>query len=545
MNPHHPRSYDFWYCIFATGNACLGSMFFTYTLVISGKLIPWFQNHLFPEEGRFIAVLICSCTIFTALIGSLIAGYMCLKVGRRLTMIIFDIIAMAGVIVSLFDSVACLFVGRLLIGFVIGVNNVAVPLYFTEIVPVYFRGQFANGPTIFAAIGVLVASLLGLLMPGDLPYGDSDDNTWRVLIALSMVPLMLRTFNFLVFFRCETPFYYVHKTEYRKAAKGMKKVIRGSISKRMTEVLNERDYVQYAGRVKYTELWYKRFRMAVFVCSVFASIQYLAGLNLILVYLGQVFDYGLNGDYTQSMILGVCTAMVNLFSALFSIWTTSEFGRRPLVVGGVIGTGLILLLYGILAESIGYDSLVAKIWLVFWPIPWNFSLGSIQHLVLAETLPDAGFAVTSIFNWTFAWLTFQFFPNEADALGSGWTFIMYGLITVAGAVFLFFTLVESRNKNKDEVLQLYSGKKFPARKDVKGMEESHEEAQRQVKRVELEHQEKLLKEHNKKNHDKSRQNHNGHAYEVISHSVETQTDGDIDSGSGNQIQIVPEHEKNV
>jgi len=512
-------------------------MFVTYTLVISGKLIPWFKNHLFPEEGRFVAVLMVSCTIFTALIGSLIAGKMCLIAGRRLTMIIFDLIAIAGVIVCLFDSVACIFVGRLLIGFVFGVNNVAAPLYFTEIVPVFFRGAFANGPTIFGATGVLIATLLGLLMPSDLPYGDSDDNTWRVLIGLSMVPLILRTFNFLAVFRCDTPVYYVHKSEYRKAAKNMKRVMKGDISKRMTEILNERDYVQSTkGQVKYIDLRKKRFRMAVFVCSVLSALQYLAGMIIILVYLGEVLDVGLDGDFTQSAILGVCTAMINLASALFSIWTTTAFGRRPLVVWGVLGTAFILLIYGILAETVGADSLVSKIWLIFWPIPWNFSLGSIQHLILAETLPDAGFAVTSIFHWTFAWLTFQFFPNEVDSMGYGWTFIMYGLITAAGAVFLYFTLVESRNKNKDEVLMLYSGKEAPARKDIKGMEDSHEEAQLQVERVEREHKEKLKNKH----HDKGRQNH---AYEeVISHHVETQTENGSDLGSGNQIQMSPEHE---
>jgi len=269
-DPHH-HAYNFWYCIFATANASFGSTFFTYVLVTSGPLSHWFQDHLFPEEGRFIAILITSCTIFTALIGSLIAGKMCLRVGRRFSMIFFDLIAIAGVIICLFDSLVCLFIGRLLMGFTIGISNVAVGLYFTEIVPVYFRGIFANGPTIFAAIGVLIASLLSLLMPKDLPYGDKDNNMWRVLIGLSMVPLGLRVLGFMTLFRCETPYYYVHKADYRKAAKNMKKVIHGDISARMTEILNERDYVQTKGQVKYYEVVRKRFRMAVFVCSVLAS----------------------------------------------------------------------------------------------------------------------------------------------------------------------------------------------------------------------------------------------------------------------------------
>jgi len=532
MKDDHHR-YNFWYCIFATANASFGNMFFGYTLVISGPLYHWFEEHLFPEEGRFIAVLIVSCSIFTALIGSLIAGQMCLKAGRRLTMVIFDVIAIAGVIVCLFDSLACLFVGRLLIGFTMGVSNVAVPLYFTEIVPVYFRGHFSNGPTIFGAIGVLIAALLCCLMPTDLAFGDKNDNTWRVLIGLSMVPLGLRVLGFTAIFRCETPYYYVHKSQYRKAAKNMKKVIKGDISERMTEILNERDYVQTRGQVKYSQIFRKRFRMAVFVCSVLAAIQQISGMCTILVYLGTVLEWGLAEDKTSGRVLVIATGMVNLFSALFSIFTTSQFGRRPLVVGGILGTAAILLIYGILAETVGYDKLVAKIWLVFWPIPWNFSLGSIYHLVLAETLPDAGIGVTSIFTWTFAWLTWQFFPNEVDSLGHGWTFIMYGLITLAGAVFFYFTLVESRGKNKDEVLKLYSGKETPARKDVKGIEEAHAEAQVLVNEVELEHQEKVQKKIQKKyEQDESRQDH---AYEEVNQEKVETPQTDI---NGNQVQII-------
>jgi len=469
-----------------TANSCLGFFFFAYSLVVGGIILPFLENYLFPNQSRFVNTLIISCPILTAFIGSLIAGEICLKIGRRLTMIIFDFIGLAGVIVCLIDSLACLFVGRLLIGLTIGISSVAAPLYFTEIVPVYLRGLFANGPAILAAFGVLIAALLGLLVPSDRPSSEKHDGTWRVLIALSMVPLMLQVVTFLLFFKKETPYYYVHKSKYRKAAKIIKKVTKENVSKRMAELINERDYVQTEGRVKYTELLNKRFRMALLACSVLLSLQYLAGLGIILVFLGGIFRQGLSHDATLASILGICTAMVNLFACLFSVWTTSQFGRRPLIVGGLLGTGFILLMYGILAEILGPHSLIAKIWLVFWPIPAEFSLGSILYIIVVETLPDVGVSTSYCFNWLFAFLTMQFFPETADALGYGWTFIMYALIAIFGACFLWFALVESYNKNQDEILKLYSGKKMPARRDTKAAQSSFIEAQIQAHQVDFE-----------------------------------------------------------
>jgi len=475
------QRYKLWYPILATANACFGFLFYSYNITIFGALLPFIKNYLFPEQTEFVNTLIASCPILSAIIGALIAGYFCLRIGRRKTMILFDFIAIGGVVVSLFDVLACLFVGRLLLGFTIGVTSVAAPLYFSEISPVVYRGEFTNGPPIFGAFGILFATLLGLLVPAELAPGETD-GTWRVLLALAMIPLILRIFNFLVFFRCETPFYYVNKAKYAKAAKGLRKTMNADadVAERIVELMKERDYVKTEGAVRFLEVFKKRFRFATFVCAVMLSLQYLSGLNIILVFSGQVYSSGLTNDRNLPYILSVCTVFVNFLGAIVSMWTCSQFGRKPLLVGGVIGCGVLFLIYGILAKAVSEDSLVAKIWLVFWPFPWNLSVGSVMYIIVAETLPDVGVSVASFWNWVFAFLTLQFFPKTEEAIGYGWTFIMYGIITVVGALFLWLTVVETKDKNKDDILMLYSGKTVPARPESLRKQQSYIAAQAQT-----------------------------------------------------------------
>jgi len=402
------------------------------------------------------------------MIGTLVAGYLGPKMGRRKILILADVISIIGVILTLISILTPTIVGRLLIGLAVGISGQSAPLYYTELVPVEYRGEFTNAPTIFGAIGILIATLLGLIIPGRLPRGESD-GTWRVLLALAMIPPMIRLVGFLFVFRYETPFYYVNRQKYIKAAKGLKNIYNEDVLDRIKEIAKEREYLRSAGgEVPVWGLLSKRFRQGLLICCILTSLQYLSGLLFILVYTGNIYSQGLPADSVTPSILGVTTSMINFFAAVASIWTTSQFGRRPLIVWGTFFCGVIFLIYGIISQTAGPDKLVAKIFLVFWPIPWNLSLGSVLFVIVAETLPDSGVSIATIFGWVFAYLTMQFYPNMRDALDLGWAHIMLGLITVAGAFILWLTIVESRGKNKDEILQKYSGVSRPAAADRQG-----------------------------------------------------------------------------
>ena len=450
------NKFNLWYAISATMTVCLSFTFFTYSITIFNAVLPYFRIHLLPEYNRFIVVFLVAVPILSAIVGTFTAGSIGPKIGRRKILIVADIVSIVGVILTLIAKFGTILAGRILIGLAIGVSSQSAPLYYTELVPVRYRGEFTNAPTIFGAIGILIATLLGLIMPQRLARNEID-GTWRVLIAFTMVPPIIRLICLLFVFRYETPYFYVNQRKYVKAAKGLKNIYNDDILERIKEIAKEREYLGSGGEVSFLKLRTKKFRKALLICCIGTSLQYLSGLIFILVYTGDIYSQNLPKDSVTPNILGVTTAMINFFAAITSIWTTKRFGRRPLMVWGTFLCGVIFLIYGIISVAAGPGHLVAKIFLVFWPIPWNLSLGSVLLVVVAETLPDSGVAIATISGWVFAYLTLQFYPEMRDNLHLGYSFIMLGIITVVGALILWQTIVESKGKNKDEILQKYSG----------------------------------------------------------------------------------------
>ncbi len=62
------------------------------------------------------------------------------KLGRRLTMILTDILTIVAIIPTLFNSLTSIFIGRVVLGLAIGVNSAVVPLYIKEISPLELSG---------------------------------------------------------------------------------------------------------------------------------------------------------------------------------------------------------------------------------------------------------------------------------------------------------------------------------------------------------------------------------------------------------------------
>jgi len=442
-------------------------MFFGYNITISNAVGPYTYLKVFVTYNNFLNTLLWCAPLITAAISTLIAGGLALKFGRRRIMMVSDVIGIGGVIMTIFPHWPVVLIGRLLEGVTMGVTSVATSLYFTEITPIEYRGQLTNGPTVFGAIGILIATLLGLIIPDFVPTG-STDSAWRALLGLGMIPAILRLIGFIFIFRYETPYYYVNKRKYAKAARCLLDFYNGDIVERVREIVRERNYLQKSGQVKIWQLFSGKFRKALLASVIMFSLQYLSGFNLILAFTGRIYGVGVSstGEYTWLPgLLGVSTAMVNLFAAFLSIWTTSRFGRRPLVIYGIFFTGVCLLIYGIIAQVHGESSLAAKIFLVLWPIPWNLSLGSVIVVITAETLPDIGVSLATCCGWIFGYLTFQFYPRERDAIGRGWTFIKYAIITMVGSFILWFIVKETRDKTKDQILKEYSGKYVPIAAD--------------------------------------------------------------------------------
>ena len=195
--------------------------------------------------------------------------------------------------------------------------------------------------------------------------------------------------------------------------------------------------------------WRKSFCLACLL----AVLQQWCGINVIFNYAQEIFAAA---GYQVSDILFniVITGAVNVVFTLIALATIDRYGRRFLLLFGVSGLFILYAVLGALyrLHMQGKPMLV----LVLAAIAcYAMSLAPATWVVIAEIFPNrirssaVSIAVTAL--WTACFLLTYTFPMLNAALGASGTFWTYAAICLAGFVFLYFRLPETRGKTLEEI----------------------------------------------------------------------------------------------
>jgi SP family myo-inositol transporter-like MFS transporter 13 len=161
--------------------ASIGGFMFGYdTSCVSGAQL--FFKDDFPDITVKEVSLIVSLAQLGAFIGSLAAGPMQDKFGRKPIIMVSDVIFTLGAALMYFaPSIPFLMAGRLIVGLGIGISALVIPVYISEIAPVHLRGTLMSINILFLTTGQFVAGIISLLL----------GNNWRLMLGLSGVPSLL------------------------------------------------------------------------------------------------------------------------------------------------------------------------------------------------------------------------------------------------------------------------------------------------------------------------------------------------------------------
>ncbi len=192
---------------------------------------------------------------------------------------------------------------------------------------------------------------------------------------------------------------------------------------------------------------------ALLLGVVLAVLQQWCGINVIFNYAQEIFAAA---GYQVSEILFniVITGAVNLVFTLVALATIDRVGRRGLLLTGISGLVVIYTALGVLYQL--HLKGVPMLVLVLAAIAcYAMSLAPVTWVVIAEIFPNRirstamSIAVTAL--WSACFLLTYTFPMLNAALGAGGTFITYAAICLAGLVFLYFRLPETRMKTLEEI----------------------------------------------------------------------------------------------
>ena len=413
-----------------------------------------------------IVEVVTSWVTLGALLGALAAGEIADRIGRKRTVLIAGALFTLGAAVQAFaPDTAVLVAGRLIVGAGVGVAAVAAPLYAAELSPAAWRGRFVSSYQLAITIGIFLA----YLVDGWLSASES----WRVMLGAAAVPGLLL---FIVALAApESPRWLMKMSRRADAAVELKKV------SPKADVEAELDSIDLAlsresSGATWGEVLRPEWRKPLMVGLGLAIFQQVTGINAIIYYADQIF--GAAGFATEASRTTVTTwaiGGVNVLATLIAIAFIDHWGRRNLLLTGLIGMTASLLVVGAAfrfiapaapgaAAAIAGPSvagLVTLVGLVAFIISFAFSLGPVVWTVINEIFPGRirgrAVAVCTAVNWGSAYLVSQFFLSLVDGIGSSATFWLFALLSVIGWVWVYVYVPETKGQTLEQIQLIWKG----------------------------------------------------------------------------------------
>ena len=180
--------------------AAMGGLLFGWDWVVIGGAKPFFQRY-FELTSEAQIGWANSCALVGCLVGSLMAGALSDKFGRkRLLMLAALLFVVTSLGNALANNFAIFIAWRILGGVGIGLASGLSPMYISEVAPAQMRGKFVSINQLTIVVGILFAQYLNWFIVRDLPQGATDEfiktswfgqSGWRWMFGLTALPSLL------------------------------------------------------------------------------------------------------------------------------------------------------------------------------------------------------------------------------------------------------------------------------------------------------------------------------------------------------------------
>ena len=425
----------------------LGGMLFGYdTGVISGAIL-----FITPDLGLtpFLEGLVVASLLLGAAAGAGSAGPLSDRLGRRNLILIAAVIFSIGAIgAGLAPGVGTLVLFRVVLGLAVGAAALIVPLYLSEIAPTEIRGAISSLNQLMITVGILLAFIVNALL--------ANSEAWRWMLGLAVAPSVILFIG--MYFMPETPRWLVSRGREDEA----RDVLMRSRSEQEAEnEIREIKEVEREEEGGLQELLAPWVRPALIVAIGLAVFQQIVGINTIIYYAPTTLKnvgYGDAAAIYANLIIGA----INVVMTLIAIRFIDRVGRKPLLLGGLVGMVVSLTVLGLstllLSEPSSPTDTVAIITLLClagFIISFAATWGPTVWVVLPEVLPlrirGTAMGVAIFLHWIANFVVSQTFPSLLAALGPGIPFLGYAVIGVLAFIFVSAFVTETKGRSLEEI----------------------------------------------------------------------------------------------
>ena len=452
----------------------MGGLLFGYDWVVIGGAKPFYELYFgiadsVSDQGLAMTIALIGC-----MIGACTCGWLADKIGRKRLLIVSALVfLLSSIATGAFSTFSQFLVARFFGGIGIGIASGLSPMYIAEVAPTHIRGKLVSLNQMTIVIGILAAQIVNWQIadpipaeftPADIAASWNGQMAWRWMFWAAAVPSA--AFLLLAFFIPESPRWQAMK----RPTPGPSLVREGGVDTTSPafvtlERIGGEAYAEQEMRAiaaanadakeqaGLSTLFSKPFHKVLLLGIVIAVFQQWCGTNVIFNYAQEIFQ---SAGYSVGDVLFniVITGVANVLFTLIAIFTVDKLGRRKLML---IGAGGLCLIYAIL--GLCYYQHITGFFMIILVVAaiacYAMTLGPCTWVLISELFPNRVRAI-AVATCTFAlWigsstLTYTF-PLLNKGLGSYGTFWIYSLVCLAGFLFFFSRLPETKGKSLEQL----------------------------------------------------------------------------------------------
>ncbi|KAM7392982.1 hypothetical protein PAMA_007887 [Pampus argenteus] len=389
------------------------------------------------------------------LLGSLVAGSLISKFGRKKCLLLNNFVAITGAVLMLLSKTAMSFemimAGRFIYGINSGVSLSAHTVYLTECAPKRLRGMVGVTIATFISLGKFCGQLLGI---SEL-LGTEERWPWLLGFNGFTALLQLLTLPFLP----ESPrFLLLDRGDHQTCEKALKRLWGNKdYSREVEEMLEEKTALQSIRSHSVMELIQNqtvRWQLLTIIVT-FTTLQ-LCGINAVYFYSFDVFRAaGIQENQLRYAALG--TGMCELFTSVTCFMIIESTGKKVLLFRGYMGMSatLVLLTITLYLQSrvswMPYCSMVLIFIFIFF-----FSSGPagvtapLPGDIFNQSFKSAAYTIACTFNWAGLFVVGMLFPILVEKLDY-FCFLIFLLFCAICGLYVRFNVPETKNRTALEV----------------------------------------------------------------------------------------------
>ena len=428
--------------------ALAGFLFGFDTVVISGANLPIKQ--LWNTSPWFHGTFIMSMALWGTVIGSLLGGIPCDKIGRKKTLFWIGVLYFISALGSAIAPDPYLFsFFRFLGGLGVGASSVAAPIYISEISNPENRGKLGASYQFNIVFGIFIAFISNYLLKGF-----DGINDWRWMLGVEAIPAIIYTI--LVMQIPNSPRWLV---TCKNDEIGALKVLETLSTKEIALEKLKEIKASISQSIAKESLFTTKYKKPLILAFLISFFNQMSGINFVLYYAPEILERaGLGGD--DSLFASISIGIVNLIFTLVGVRLIDKLGRKQLMFIGSIGYILSLSMVGWCFYT-GASSIVLLTFVLIFIASHAIGQGAVIWVFISEIFPNKvrayGQSWGTGVHWVFAAIITLITPIFLDSTDgifkeNPWPiFIFFAFMMVLQLLFVRFMMPETKGVSLEEL----------------------------------------------------------------------------------------------